>query len=206
MKQIRTDDFAEKIAEFLSCEAEEDNNSCSRYKRDNNKRNCCNEREDNCCSCCFEVDNNRRTSCHERENKCCSSCCESKNKCCSCCHERENKCCNCCLKICCNDCKKCKEDENNENDDCVCNIIESIAKIETGLAHILNAEGEKLQKAIKVSDNVCDLLEVNKNVRETIKSVTDLELLLNRKLDTILSKGVRREKDCCHKFRQDSRD
>jgi hypothetical protein len=60
--------------------------------------------------------------------------------------------------------------------------VDSIAHQEAGLAHILNAEGEKLQKAVKIADNLCELLCVNKSVIETIDSVTRLELALITKL------------------------
>lgn len=63
-----------------------------------------------------------------------------------------------------------------------CNIIESIALQEAGLAHILNAEGEKLQKSVKIAKDICELLCVNKSVIETIDSVTRLELALITKL------------------------
>lgn len=63
-----------------------------------------------------------------------------------------------------------------------CGIVDSIAHQEAGLAHILNAEGEKLQKAVKIADNLCELLCVNKSVIETIDSVTRLELALITKL------------------------
>ncbi|MEG0592779.1 MAG: hypothetical protein RR512_05655, partial [Coprobacillus sp.] len=46
-------------------------------------------------------------------------------------------------------------------------IIESIALIETSLSHILNAEGEKLQKIIATSDDPDVILEVNDAVNHT---------------------------------------
>jgi hypothetical protein len=53
------------------------------------------------------------------------------------------------------------------------------------LAHILNAEGEKLQKAVRTARSTCELLEVNKSVIETINSVTRLELALISKINAI---------------------
>ena len=57
--------------------------------------------------------------------------------------------------------------------------------VEAALAHILNAEGEKLQKAVKLADNVCDLLEVDKAVNKTVSRITFLEQTLLAKLETI---------------------
>lgn len=71
------------------------------------------------------------------------------------------------------------------DDQCVCDLIESIALVETALSHILNAEGEKLQKAVKVSDNIKDLLEINKSVQKTLTNVTFLENTLYIKLDAL---------------------
>lgn len=65
-----------------------------------------------------------------------------------------------------------------------CNdIIESIALMETSLSHILNAEGEKLQKIIACSDDPEIILEVNKAVNKTITNVTHLEHVLYSKLE-----------------------
>ncbi|MEG1751671.1 MAG: hypothetical protein RR140_00580 [Clostridia bacterium] len=64
------------------------------------------------------------------------------------------------------------------------NVIESIALEETGLAHILNAEGEKLQKALELATCVDDLLKINCSVQSTIMDVTSLEIMLYNKLKT----------------------
>ena len=58
----------------------------------------------------------------------------------------------------------------------------SIAQMETALSHILNAEGEKLQKAVASTDDVHALLEVNKSVRDTLIGATHLEQTLYQKL------------------------
>ena len=51
------------------------------------------------------------------------------------------------------------------------------------LAHILNAEGEKLQKAVEIADNICELLEINQSVNKTITKITFLEQVLYAKLE-----------------------
>ena len=106
----------------------------------------------------------------------------------------------------CNDriCKKCcdKDKGGCKNDDCCCKnddccckneisqgdaaaVLESIALVETSIAHILNAEGEKLQKIIACSDNVCEILAVNESVRKTIAKATHLENALYDKMETL---------------------
>jgi hypothetical protein len=66
--------------------------------------------------------------------------------------------------------------------------VQSIALQEAALAHILNAEGEKIQRAVRIANNVCELIEINKSVIDTINSVTQLELALVAKLSAIKEK------------------
>lgn len=63
------------------------------------------------------------------------------------------------------------------------NIIESIATQEAAIAHILNAESEKLQRIID-SDNVdvTNLLDANQSVKNAVDTVIGLELALKAKL------------------------
>lgn len=65
-------------------------------------------------------------------------------------------------------------------------LLQSIALEETAISHILNAEGEKLQKAISMH-NCCqkDLLAVNKSVNDMVDKITNLEIVLKAKLDLI---------------------
>jgi hypothetical protein len=63
--------------------------------------------------------------------------------------------------------------------------MQSIALQEAGLAHILNAEGEKIQRAAKIARRVDELLEVNRSVIDTINSVTQLEFTLVSKLNAL---------------------
>lgn len=77
------------------------------------------------------------------------------------------------------DCPVCREQAIND-------LIESVALEETALSHILNAEGEKLQKIIamcNVSPHM--ILEANRSVKSLINSVTRLEVILQSKLDTV---------------------
>lgn len=65
----------------------------------------------------------------------------------------------------------------------ITDIIESVALQEAALSHILNAEGEKLQKAISLANiSPIELLEFNKSVEQTIRTITQLEVILQGKL------------------------
>lgn len=92
----------------------------------------------------------------------------------------------CCEKKCCE--KKCpdKSECNKCEEPCACgDILESIALQEAALAHILNAEGEKLQRAVGESSDIHELLSVNKSVQTTLQNVTQLEKVLVTKLEAL---------------------
>lgn len=95
----------------------------------------------------------------------------------------------CCTVNCCNGC--CPKECDCSCADELCQVIHSIALAEVGIAHILNAEGEKIQKAVAQSKNTKELLAVNESVRETIMRITQLENQLTLKLETAM------RSDCC---------
>lgn len=65
-------------------------------------------------------------------------------------------------------------------------LLQSIALEEAAISHILNAEGEKLQKAISLQEcSHKDLLDVNKSVEDMVDKITALEIVLKSKLDLI---------------------
>lgn len=64
-------------------------------------------------------------------------------------------------------------------------LLQSIALEETAISHILNAEGEKPQKAISLGCEQKDLLKINKSVEDMIDKITGLEIVLKSKLDLI---------------------
>lgn len=65
-------------------------------------------------------------------------------------------------------------------------LLQSIALDETAISHILNAEGEKLQKAISMEHcSHKDLIEVNQSVENMVEKITNLEMVLKSKLDLI---------------------
>lgn len=63
-------------------------------------------------------------------------------------------------------------------------IIESVAMEETALAHILNAESEKLMAVINsTAVTTEDLIAINQSVKNMVKAISRLELLLLAKLE-----------------------
>lgn len=84
----------------------------------------------------------------------------------------------CCCKKPCSDCDPCQD------------IIESIALIETALSHILNAEGEKIQKVLAATDDIDKIICVNKEVNKTIVNATHLEHTLYAKLSALSDCGL----------------
>lgn len=67
----------------------------------------------------------------------------------------------------------------------ISDIIESIALQETGLSHIINAEGEKIQKVVATATSTAEMLAVNQSVAATINAVTRLEMVLHSKLELL---------------------
>lgn len=66
----------------------------------------------------------------------------------------------------------------------ITDIIESVALQETALSHILNAEGEKLQKILSFEDLRTEtILQANKSVESMVDAVSGLELILKQKLE-----------------------
>ncbi|MEG1597439.1 MAG: hypothetical protein RR359_04105 [Bacilli bacterium] len=64
----------------------------------------------------------------------------------------------------------------------ISDVIESVALEQTGLSHILNAEGEKIQ-AIIATGTVDQMLAVNKSVQSMVNSISRLEIILQCKLE-----------------------
>lgn len=64
-------------------------------------------------------------------------------------------------------------------------LLQSIALEEAAISHILNAEGEKLQKAVSISCTHKELMDINDSVGNMIDKITSLEVILKSKLDLI---------------------
>lgn len=60
-------------------------------------------------------------------------------------------------------------------------ILQSVSMQETALAQILNAEAEKLKKAVCMANCIDDLFQINESVQRTICSVSELEQSLREK-------------------------
>lgn len=84
-----------------------------------------------------------------------------------------------------------------DKEQAIADLLESIALEETGLSHIINAEGEKIQKAIQVSNNVKELVCVNKSVKDTINALTKFQIVLDSKLEKVLDFTCRKPKEDC---------
>ncbi|MEG2274125.1 MAG: hypothetical protein RSC44_02215 [Clostridia bacterium] len=66
----------------------------------------------------------------------------------------------------------------------ITDLITSVALEETGLSHIINAEGEKIQAFVKMAGvTAAELLAVNASVQSMLQSITNLEMVLEGKLN-----------------------
>ncbi|MED5048159.1 collagen-like protein [Bacillus siamensis] len=79
----------------------------------------------------------------------------------------------------------------HSRDDTIDLLLSSIAMEELGMAHILNAEGEKIQYALGTipgltgpPSSLADISNLNESVRHTLDSLMKQELLLGSKLDS----------------------
>ena len=75
---------------------------------------------------------------------------------------------------------------NLEREDMINLLLASVAFEELGLAHIINAEGEKIQAALNFAETNDDLIEINRSVERTLRSTIKKEMLLQFKLEDIL--------------------
>lgn len=76
-------------------------------------------------------------------------------------------------------------------DDVINLLLASIAMEELGLAHIINAEGEKIQYALGTLPGLtspatlAEILQVNSSVQDTLSMAIQKELLLDNKLKQV---------------------
>jgi len=83
-------------------------------------------------------------------------------------------------------CEKIERKKTPCEKQCLAELISSIALVETALSHILNAEGEKLQKAIEISGSLDDLLAANRSVNNTLHNAVFLENALCTKMGALI--------------------
>ncbi len=86
-------------------------------------------------------------------------------------------------------CGECCREQPRKKDPCA-DIMDSIARVEAALSHILNAEGEKLQKIISETDDIETILHVNREVNKTVINATHLEHVLYAKLTALADGGL----------------
>lgn len=64
----------------------------------------------------------------------------------------------------------------------ITDIIQSVSLEQTALGHIINAEGEKIQKAYALDLSNADMIKINGSVEDMTKVITTLEMVLQTKL------------------------
>ncbi len=64
----------------------------------------------------------------------------------------------------------------------ISDIFMSVALGQTALAHILNAEAEKIDKAEEIKASSSEMIDINNSVSEMVRSISTMEMLLQRKL------------------------
>jgi hypothetical protein len=75
-------------------------------------------------------------------------------------------------------------------------LLLSIALEEISLAHIINAEAEKLQEVLDKNCKLDDLLEVNEAVTKALRTVIKKEILLQFKFENVLELIKDKKKRC----------
>lgn len=82
-------------------------------------------------------------------------------------------------------CRACTKPRPDHTPNACADILESVAMMEAALAHILNAEGEKLQAVLAQPAASSELLLVDQSVQTMILSILLLEQVLLSKLETL---------------------
>ena len=85
---------------------------------------------------------------------------------------------------------------NLKRSDAINLLLASIAFEELGLAHMNNAEAEKIQKVLKTNCSFEELIALNKNVDKTLQTMIVKEMLLQFKLNSVLEIPYKPDYDC----------
>jgi hypothetical protein len=69
-------------------------------------------------------------------------------------------------------------------------VVESIALEELALAHLINAEAEKVQKVADPQNcaTPCEMMKINESVSKALVNIVKLQMLLQFKLENVLEK------------------
>ena len=81
----------------------------------------------------------------------------------------------------------------------ITDIFTSVALEQTALGHILNAEGEKIQKAVALGLSTAEMIAINDSVTNMTEVITNLELVLQGKLELFEDCNPCGNK-CCNDF------
>lgn len=73
--------------------------------------------------------------------------------------------------------------EKSPREQAVTDLFASVALEQTALSHILNAEGEKIQKVIQLGVSVQEMIDINISVKDMASAVTQMEMVLKDKLE-----------------------
>ena len=93
-----------------------------------------------------------------------------------------------------------KPEEILTRDEAINAILTSIALEETALAHIINAEGEKIQYILCQCADPKTVLEVNESVSAVLDRVVDSQMILKNKMrlaEKFLEPKQAKQKCCC---------
>ncbi len=67
-------------------------------------------------------------------------------------------------------------------------LLSSIAMEEIGLSHIMNAEGEKIQRILQFENvTLDDMLRINHSVERILRNIIKNQMLLQFKLEDVIS-------------------
>ena len=77
-------------------------------------------------------------------------------------------------------------------------LLSSIALEEISLSHIMNAEGEKIQRLLQF-ETVCldDMLRINRSVERMLRNILKNQMLLQFKLEDVIDLAVKDEDPHC---------
>ena len=79
------------------------------------------------------------------------------------------------------------EIKERSREEAITDLIQSVALQEAALAHIMNAEGEKMQKIVALDEAEHEeMMELNVSVTRLLSVITRLEMMLVAKLELFI--------------------